>query len=976
MRLSSKSITILLLGLLPLLYFYPVVLGQITLLPGDGWLQNLGVRLFIGERLRRGELALWNPLIFGGMPLLASVYPGALYPPNWLFAVFGPKLAANLAVLTTYHIALIGTYLFARRSGSTRLGALVAGVAFSFGGFMINHISQMSRIAAAAWLPWVLLALAGCAAAVAKGSWRRTWLWLALGAAFIALQFFAGEPQMLVFTALVCAFYCLFALGQLGEWRQRAQFLAACLALVLIGVLFSQMQLQPSLELLATSERNDPGALFFAGYSYPPWQLPALIFPYFFGGAFFEPYHTEYWGREIPGIMCGYVGLLTWLLAFAALANVRRDGRVRLWLVVALVAVVLSFGGYLPFGLNELLYRVPGYKTFRGLYRHQYELTFALGMLAALGATRLAELESAARRKLAGWAIAAGSLLILVVAMLFRFFAAKLASTPLPAGATSLLNPEALVPLIAFSLSALALWYYAANQSAIRFNPNWPQSAIKRSAILLVLLLADLAAYGHFFHWKTGRFDVAQRLADPPAVQAIKQREPNLTSFRLAHLMLLPFDYTANWPDDATFDQLNYPNTAMARGLQCVSGYDILRPVRIGEMTGTANSAIAGFLQESGTYLPADRGLDLLNVKYLMVGQGSGTLPDGKETGTRFDGVYFARTNWNLALKPDMSLMTDAAGATANELAVVSTLTNSTHLPDGTPLVKLKLHTRDGRVIERELQAGRDSSEWAYDRADVRASIQHQRARIFASTPAEGFEAHQYFTRIPFERAEIERIEWTYARPDASIVLLRVSLHDSVTGKSSPVPAYSLPPERWRKLGQFEQIELYENLQLLPRAWFAAQTQALPKAQVLAAIRSSKLPDGAAFDPARLALFVVEDFGGGEVKLPRVAEPVNARAEVTRYEPQRITLATRNDQAGLLVLSEMYDRGWYALVDGQKTPVFRVDYNLRGIAVPAGAHTVEFVYRAPAFRQGVNYAAAGLVLLLVGGAIIWRRTAS
>jgi hypothetical protein len=967
MRLSPKRIVGATLLLLPFLYFYPVTLGQVTLLPGDGWLQNLGVRVFIGELLRRGELALWNPYIFGGMPLLASVYPGALYPPNWLFAIFGPKLAANLVVLTTYHIALVGTYQFARKSGSNRLGALVAGVAFSFGGFMINHISQMSRIAAAVWLPWVLLALAGCAAAVAKGSLRRMWLWVALGATFIALQFFAGEPQMLVFTALVCTFYCLFAAGQLGAWRQRAQFLAACAALVLIGVLLSQVQLQPSLELLATSERNDPGALFFAGYSYPPWQLPALIFPYFFGGAFFGPYHTEYWGRDIPGILCGYVGLLTWLLAFVALGDVRRDGRVRLWLAVALVALVLSFGGYLPFGLNELLYHVPGYKTFRGLYRHQYELTFALGMLAALGATRLAEWEAAARRKIVYRVIAALGLIVLCVALLFRFFAARLASAPLPANAASLANPEALVPLTFFVLSALALWFYAAKESAIRH----PQSAI-----LLALLVLDLAAYGHFFHWKTGRFDVAQRLADPPAVQAIKQREPNLDNFRLAHLMMLPFDYTANWPDDETFDRLNYPNTSMARGLQCVSGYDILRPVRIGEMTGTANSAIAGFLQESSTYTLADRGLDLLNVKYLLVGHGSGQLSDGKETGTRFEGVYFARTNWNLDFKPGMSLMTDADGAMATELAVVSTMTNSAHLPDGAPVVKLKLHTRAGQVIERELQAGRDSSEWAYDRADVRASIQHQRARIFASTPAEGFQAHQYFTRIPFDRAEIERIEWTYACEDASIVLLRVSLHDVVTGKSAPVPAYYLPPERWRKLGRFDQVELYENLRLLPRAWFVAQAQALPKAQVLAAIRTGQLPGGVSFDPARTALLDVEDFGGREVQVPPVAEPANARVEVTSYSPHRLTLNTRNEQAGLLVLSEMYDRGWYAYVDGQKTPVYRVDYNLRGITVPAGEHRVEFVYRAPAFRKGLAYAAAGLMLILVGGVLTWRRSAA
>jgi hypothetical protein len=961
MHLSSKSITILLLILLPFVYFYPAVLGDVSLMPGDGWLQNLGVRIFIGEELRRGELALWNPYIFAGMPLLASVYPGALYPPNWLFAVFTPRLAMNLVVITTYHIALVGTYLFARKSGSNRLGALLAGVAFSFGGFMINHISQTSRIAAGAWLPWVLLALAGCNEAVMLGSKRRAWLWATFGALFIALQFFAGEPQMLIFTALVCALYCVVALGQFGDWRQRGYFLAACVALVIVGVLLSQMQLQPSLELLATSERNDPGAVFFAGYSYPPWQLPALIFPYFFGGAFFGPYHTEYWGRDIAGIMCGYVGLLTWLLACVAVSKGRRDTRVWLWVTVAVVAVVLSFGGYLPFGLNELLYRVPGYKTFRGLYRHQYELTFALAMLAALGVTKLAELENTARRQAARLAILAFGVIVLFVAALFRFLPTELAALPLPANANSLANPEALVPLLFSALSALAVWFYAANQSVIR-NPQ--------SAILLGILLLDVASYGHFFHWKTGKFEVAQRLADPPAVQAIKARESNLNSFRIGHLMLLPYDYTANWPEDDNFDQINYPNTSMARGLQSVAGYDILRPIRIGEMTGTANSAIAGFLQESGSFTLADRGFDLLNVKYLLVGRGGAR---GKETGTTFDGIHFAQSPWNLDFKPGMTLTTDVGGAAATELAVVSTLTNSTGLPDGMPIVKLKLHTRDGRVIEREIQAGRDSSEWAYDRADVRANIRHQRARIFASAPAGEFQSHQYFTRLPFERAEIEHIEWTQICADASIVLLNVALHDATTGRSTPVAPYSLSPERWRKLGQFEQVELYENLRQLPRAWFVSEARALPKAQVLAAIRTSQLPDGAPFDPTRTALLDLEDFGGGEVRLPATIAAANARVEVTSYAPQRIALNTQNEQAGLLVLSEMYDRGWYAYVDGQKTPVERVDYNLRGIAVPAGTHQVEFVYQAPAFRKGLGYAAAGVLLLLLGGVVCWQK---
>src|SRR6185436_305777 len=174
-----------------------------------------------------------------------------------------------------------------------------------------------------------------------------------------------------------------------------------------------------------------------------------------------------------------------------------------------------------------------------------------------------------------------------------------------------------------------------------------------------------------------------------------------LNSFRIGHLMLFSYDYTANWPDDDTYDLLNYPNTSMVRGLQSVSGYDILRPIRTGELTGTANSAIAGFLQDNTTFMQADRGFDLLNVKYLLVGHGGAP---GKETGKQFDGVYFARTTWNIECKPGMSLVIDADNTMATELVVVSTLANSGNLPDGAPVLKLKLHTRAGRVIERELQ--------------------------------------------------------------------------------------------------------------------------------------------------------------------------------------------------------------------------------------------------------------------------------
>src|SRR5262245_11925502 len=136
----ANALVSLALIFLPLIYFFPAVLGVITLAPGDGWTQILGIRILIGNLITQGQLPLWNPYIFGGMPLLASIQPGALYRGTWFFAVLPPQAAMNVMVITTYHVALIGTYLYGRRVGMSRVGAVLAGVTFSFGGYMVAHL--------------------------------------------------------------------------------------------------------------------------------------------------------------------------------------------------------------------------------------------------------------------------------------------------------------------------------------------------------------------------------------------------------------------------------------------------------------------------------------------------------------------------------------------------------------------------------------------------------------------------------------------------------------------------------------------------------------------------------------------------------------------------------------------------------------------------------------------------------------------
>ena len=176
-----------------------------------------------------------------------------------------------------------------------------------------------------------------------------------------------------------------------------------------------------------------------------------------------------------------------------------------------------------------------------------------------------------------------------------------------------------------------------------------------------------------------------------------------------------------------------------------------------------------------------------------------------------------------------------------------------------------------------------------------------------------------------------------------------------------------IPASRWRRAARIGEIEIYENLKRMPRAWFVQRAAVLPSQLVLETIRRGRMPEGGIFDPAETVLFEKEDFGRREIALPTIAPPANAEVRVTRYEPQRIEIETRNEQPGFLALSEVYYRGWDAWIDGRRVPVEKVNYILRGLAVPAGAHRIEFVFRSPSFRNGAVYSVLGLVLLLAGG---------
>jgi hypothetical protein len=884
------------------------------------------------------------------MPLLASIFAGVLYPPNWIFAFLPIKAASNILVITTFHISLTGCYLYARRIGINRCGSLITGIAFTFSAYLIVHLGHTSHIASAVWLPWIILSIEHL-------FHRFSWKWVSIGSFSIALQLFAGVPQMTLFTVITGGIYWLFAIVFRCSKSARLPFILASASMAVCGVLLSAIQLLPLRELQLQSPREKITYEFFSAYSLAPGQLLEIVFPFFFGGDTQPPFNVSFWGQWGFGETCGYVGTLTLFASLIALIGLRSHKLVWCWSLIAVIALLLSLGSYMPFGIHHLLFKVPVYNIFRASARHLYEFSFAASVLAGLGIDFIfRENFSRVRRVIAIASIISVSIFV-AVSIAYKFAGHYLAVPEIARyeNADDLSNAAVIFPWLFLIISIAGTIWCAHCRSTVS------------SGILVMVLLADMMVFGHVLVWKLITFDVNSRIADPPAVQLIKSRENNLGLFRVIGDGRFPYE---GWPASDLYEKLNWPNLSILRGLQSVNGYDMLQPQRISLMAGMMTPE--GMLTDREVFSLNHRGLDVLNVRYCLKERRK---PLGASQGMAIGQTRFSEIPLAAEISPETTRSLLADGQFVDRLMLVTFMGNSVAIADGAPVMLITLHTQDGRLVEKQIVAGRDTAEWAYDRSDVRKSIRHQRPLIAESWAAEGFQGHTYLTEISFPHSEIDRITFKSLLPTrspAALFIKYASLIDSDGNRTYPIDPSSLPAERWQRLKSFDTVDLLENLTAMPRAWFVSELKALTSKDVIQAIREGKLPDGSEFASDRTGLLELEDFGGRETNLPIAGETSQAKLQIAHYELNRIRIATSNPQTGFMVLSETWYRGWECWIDGHRAPVHRVNYNLRGIQVPSGDHQIEFVFQAHSFRNGATYSLAGC-LILIGGFLASRR---
>ncbi|MEI6504155.1 MAG: hypothetical protein WCP21_24340, partial [Armatimonadota bacterium] len=354
--------------------------------------------------MKQGIIPLWNPYMSCGAPFVANNQSACFYPETWLFMLMAPERAFGWSALLSLIMGGAFMFAFLRVLGLRRSAAVVGTIPFLFCGFLVGWMLLPTVRAVPMWLPLMLLAFEKCLRSLTPRERstiddRRStpFLYAALCALAIGLQFLAGHLHVSLFILIIFGAYVAFRLIQTalaGQRRAALTGLACAAASLFTGALLAMLQLLPVLELVGMNPRK-VGQAFEAvkGNAMVPAYLLAALMPDAFG----NPVDYNFWGSSLFTSSREYIetvwymGIPTLLLIVAALIFRRTltsspsaggRGGAAFWAGLWLGGAGLAWGTVLYWLLFHL---VPPLRQLPGISRAVLICDFAAAVLAGLG---------------------------------------------------------------------------------------------------------------------------------------------------------------------------------------------------------------------------------------------------------------------------------------------------------------------------------------------------------------------------------------------------------------------------------------------------------------------------------------------------------------------------------------------------------------------------------------------------------------
>jgi hypothetical protein len=157
-------------------------------------------------------------------------------------------------------------------------------------------------------------------------------------------------------------------------------------------------------------------------------------------------------------------------------------------------------------------------------------------------------------------------------------------------------------------------------------------------------------------------------------------------------------------------------------------------------------------------------------------------------------------------------------------------------------------------------------------------------------------------------------------------------------------------------------LKIFENPQAMPRAWTVHEIEQSLPAQSASSQFSQEGFDIASRTFVNGAVPDLEHCAGKD------------EVEVVSRTSNSISLLSRMNCRGMVVVADTYFPGWIATVDGQRSEIHEAYDVIRGVVVDAGAHTIEMRYRPWSALVGGLMTATGFLASLILWGISARRT--
>ena len=409
-----------------------------------------------------GDVPLWNPLIFGGLPFLGAGHGDVFHPMSLLRLVLPTTTVTNLGFVIHCILAGLLLYVLLRLLRVSWSGAVLGGAAYQLSGILASLVQpgHDAKLFVSAMLP---LALIGLVLALRD----RRLSGYSLVALAVALSLLSAHYQMTYYMLVgtgIFALYLTFGEPAGGRLADRMGRLGIALGAVALGFGIAMIHILPFYHYIPFSPRAE-GYHGFEGAT--SWAVPWSHVPEFFFAGFVGSRET-YWGANFAKLHSEYLGLPVVALAILGAAD-RRRRRLVLWLgAIGLLFLLVSLGAGTPF--YRLWWAVmPFMQKVRAAGMAFFLVAFVVSVLAAFGVERL---ERGEAQRWGRFAMIAGVALgLLALAGLFGWLAESLAQgiemgqgrgvTAVAVAAAPDIRLGALVSATALALAGALAWAFA-----------------------------------------------------------------------------------------------------------------------------------------------------------------------------------------------------------------------------------------------------------------------------------------------------------------------------------------------------------------------------------------------------------------------------------------------------------------------------------------------------------------------------------